>query len=106
MNLCVKTGARVLIEEYGGACAADLFLVGETVIAHLGSAPGAPLDYSPEAVADATHRVRLGQAGYYHPVRGLVAAPLSHWRGELVLGHGQSIDAQDAAAILHRGPTA
>lgn len=98
MNLCVKTGARVLIDEYGGVAAADLFLVGSALIAYLEPGPAqTSLCYDAESKAEATHQVNLGVHGHYHQVRGVVTAPLYRWKGELILPNGRTIDAHTLA---------
>lgn len=98
MNLCVKTGARVLVDEYGGVAAADLFLVGSTLIAYLGCGPSRDhLVYDEESKASATHQVHLGFHGHYHVERGVITAPLSRWHGVIILGNGREIDARELA---------
>lgn len=78
---CVKTGARVMLEEYGGVAAADLYRVGSTMVAILGCDPASAsmLDYSNGARARVTHLVSLGTDGYYHRSRGVIVAPMRCW---------------------------
>lgn len=103
-NPCVKTGARVLVTEYGGVAPADLFLVGGTIIARFGCGNRIDLDYSPEALEYASHRMTIGTRGWYRQDLGVAAVPVDQLTGELVLGM-RNVQAADLAKRLAR-PTA
>jgi hypothetical protein len=100
-NPCVKTGARVLVVEYGGVAPADLFLVGSAIVARFGCDNRITLDYSADAVAYATHRMTLGQTGWYREDLGVAVVPIAQLEGELVRSHsGCPVPASQVAAEL------
>lgn len=79
---CVKTGARVLVLDYGYAQRADIFLLGDTIIINFGA-----------DIFDG-HRVMeregyeyqaiVGQDGFYHEGKNVLVIPKWQFQGEII----------------------
>lgn len=70
MNNCIKTGARVYIEDYNLYVPADLFLIGESVVVNI--PPGAMENFVDKAPEDVTHWVPQGSKYYLHKDKGIL----------------------------------
>ena len=68
MTRCIKTGARLTVEEYGTTYACDLYSVGESIVARVNPGP-LPEYYAP------THRVTLGLDHFWRADIGVLVAP-------------------------------
>lgn len=72
---CVKTGANVLLAEYGSIVHGDLFKVGGCYI--LQFRPGGLHDKHHRGEESITHEIIIGH-GYLHKDRGVIVVPESH----------------------------
>lgn len=98
-NPCVKTGARVLVVEYGGVAPADLFLVGNAIVARFGTGTKTELRHDELALEHATHRMTLGTAGWWKPDLAIAVVPIDQLEGDLVHPyHGRPMASAKIAA--------
>lgn len=78
---CVKTGASVLIEDYGIVAYGDIFAQGDQLICNFsGRFNDMPFDPS----IYHTHRMRIGQQGFLHKEKFIAVVPRSNLIGELI----------------------
>lgn len=103
-GVCVKTGAKVLVLEYGKVAAADLFLVNDVVIAkfagsiHQGAWPDD---------MEATHELIVGLDGFM--VDGaagtIISVPKHQVAGEIIHRNGrrEQLDLAKAAIESEEG---
>ena len=79
---CVKTGAQVLVLEYGRVQTADLFLVGDCILINFATdihdgrwpQPGKPADY----------QVFIGLDGFWHDTKNVLVVPKHQFQGEII----------------------
>lgn len=84
---CVKTGAQVLVLEYGRVQRADIFLVGDCVLinfaddVHNGkwANPGAAVPY----------QVIIGLDGFWHDKKNVLVVPKNQFQGEIIHRDGR-----------------
>lgn len=102
MTCCVKNNALVCVLEYDGCVAADLFLVGRTIVARFATA-GKEAHYPQNAVGAATHTLQIGEDGLWLPEIGVAAVPLDRVSGEIYLPGGRKVDVQELTQELGLG---
>lgn len=70
---CIKTGARVYLDNYNCVVAADIFRIGNSNLVHYNVNSA---DYSTEALEKASHTLRLPNGDYYlNREKGIIAVP-------------------------------
>lgn len=84
---CVKTGARVLVLDYGKVQTADIFLVGDCLVLNF-AAPVQEGEW-PQEGQEHDYQVVLGLYGYYHDTKTTVVVPKSHFQGEILYPGGK-----------------
>lgn len=84
---CVKTGAQVLVLEYGMVQVADLFLVGDCLLINFG---GALLDGQPQEMGkEYPYQVCIGLDGFWHDKKNVLVVPKCYFKGEIIHRNGQ-----------------
>lgn len=82
-GFCVKTGADVLVLEYGRVQRADIFLVGDCILInfvdeiHKGrwaAGFGVPEEY----------QVTIGLEGFWHDTKNVLVVPKSQFQGDII----------------------
>lgn len=103
-GVCVKTGAKVLVLEYGKVASADLFLVNDVIVAKFGGSIHNgmwPDDMPP------THEIIIGLDGFM--VDGssgtIITVPKHQVSGEIIHRNGrrEQLDLAKAAAEGEEG---
>jgi hypothetical protein len=79
---CVYTGARILIVEYGFIAPADLYLVGEAIIARWNGRGKQWVD-TLEQMEDATHRIFCNPSCWMRDDLSTIVVPRDQCEGEL-----------------------
>lgn len=92
---CVKTGAQVLVLEYGRVQTADLFLVGDCILInfganiHEGRWPAVDDGSGPVPDGEA-YQVIIGLDGFWHDTKNaLELVPLHQFQGEIIRRNGR-----------------
>ena len=89
---CVKTGARVLVLEYGRVQTADLFLVGDCILINFGDSihegrwPTVD-DGNVEVPED--YQVIIGLDGFWHDTKNVLVVPKHQFQGEIIHRDGR-----------------
>lgn len=68
MTNCIKTGAYLHFTEYGAYAPADLYQVGDCVVARF-------IGFGHKRHLEVTHDVTIGQAGFYREDIGILVVP-------------------------------
>lgn len=68
MTNCIKTGAYLRFTEYGAFAPADLYQVGDCVVARF-------VGLGHKSHLTVTHNVTIGQAGFYREDLGVLVVP-------------------------------
>ena len=84
---CVKTGARVLVLEYGRVQTADLFLVGDCIVINFGASIHE--GRWPEEGAEPPYQAIIGLEGFYHDTKNVLVVPLYQFQGEIIHRDGR-----------------
>ena len=84
---CVKTGARVLVLEYGKVQTADLFLVGDCMVINFGASihEGS----WPEEGVEPPYQAIIGLEGFYHDTKNVLVVPKGQFQGEIIHRDGR-----------------
>ena len=84
---CVKTGAQVLVLEYGWIQKADLFLVGDCLLINF----AAPIyeGMCQEIGVEYPYQVCIGLDGFWHDKKNILVVPKSHFQGEIIHRSGE-----------------
>ena len=89
---CVKTGAQVLVLEYGRVQTADLFLVGDCILINFGASihegrwPTVD-DGNVEVPED--YQAIIGLGGFWHDTKNVLVVPLHQFQGEIIHRDGR-----------------
>ena len=84
---CVKTGAQVLVLEYGRVQTADLFLVGDCIVINFGA--NIHEGRWPEEGAETPYQAIIGLDGFYHDTKNVLVVPLHQFQGEIIHRDGR-----------------
>ena len=84
---CVKTGARVLVLEYGKVQTADLFLVGDCMVINFGASIHE--GRWPEEGVEPSYQAIIGLEGFYHDTKNVLVVPLHQFQGEIIHRDGR-----------------
>jgi hypothetical protein len=79
---CVKTGARVLVLDYGYAQRADIFLLGDTIIINFGA--GIFDGHQVREREGYEYQAIVGQEGFYHEGKNVLVIPKWQFQGEII----------------------
>ena len=91
---CVKTGAQVLVLEYGRVQTADLFLVGDCILInfganiHEGRWPAVDDGTGPLPEGEA-YQVIIGLDGFWHDTKNVLVVPKHQFQGEIIHRDGR-----------------
>lgn len=83
---CVKTGAQVLVLEYGRVQGADIFLIGDCILLNFGDcihqgrwpSEGETVDY----------QVMIGMDGFWHEGKNVLVVPKHQFQGQIMHRNG------------------
>ena len=84
---CVKTGARVLVLEYGKVQTADLFLVGDCIVINFGA--NIHEGRWPEEGVEPPYQAIIGLEGFWHDTKNVLVVPLHQFQGEIIHRDGR-----------------
>ena len=85
---CVKTGAQVLVLEYGRVQTADLFLVGDCIVINFGA--NIHEGRWPEEGVETPYQAIIGLDGFWHDTKNaLELVPLHQFQGEIIHRDGR-----------------
>ena len=93
-GICVKTGAQVLVLEYGRVQKADLFLVGDCILInfatdiHDGRWPAVDDGTGPLPEGEA-YQVIIGLDGFWHDTKNVLVVPKHQFQGEIIHRDGR-----------------
>ena len=73
---CIETGAYISVEPYGYTIPADLYQVGDTIIARMNNENCQSFDSDP--LKSVTHTVFLSMGSFYRPDIGILVVPDDH----------------------------
>lgn len=88
---CVKTGAQVLVLEYGRVQTADLFLVGDCMVINFGTSIHEgrwPVHDDADGDGEAYQAI-IGLDGFYHDTKNVLVVPLHQFQGEIIHRDGR-----------------
>lgn len=77
---CIYTGARILVMEYGFLAPADLYLVGNAIIARW-NINGKQWADTEEQMQQATHRIYCNPSCWMREDLGVIVVPVSQCEG-------------------------
>lgn len=84
---CVKTGARVLVLEYGRVQTADLFLVGDCIVINFGA--NIHEGRWPEEGVETPYQAIIGLDGFWHDTKNVLVVPKHQFQGEIIHRDGR-----------------
>ena len=84
---CVKTGAQVLVLEYGRVQTADLFLVGDCIVINFGA--NIHEGRWPEEGVETPYQAIIGLDGFWHDTKNVLVVPLHQFQGEIIHRDGR-----------------
>ena len=84
---CVKTGARVLVLEYGKVQTADLFLVGDCMVINFGASIHEGRWPEPGVVPQ--YQTMIGLDGFYQEGKNVLVVPKWQFQGEIIHRDGR-----------------
>ena len=84
---CVKTGAQVLVLEYGRVQTADLFLVGDCIVINFGA--NIHEGRWPEEGVETSYQTIIGLDGFWHDTKNVLVVPLHQFQGEIIHRDGR-----------------
>lgn len=84
---CVKTGAQVLVLEYGRVQTADLFLVGDCILINFGA--NIHEGRWPEGGVETPYQAIIGLDGFWHDTKNVLVVPLHQFQGEIIHRDGR-----------------
>ena len=84
---CVKTGAQVLVLEYGRLQTADLFLVGDCIVINFGA--NIHEGRWPEEGVETPYQAIIGLDGFWHDTKNVLVVPLHQFQGEIIHRDGR-----------------
>ena len=84
---CVKTGARVLVLEYGKVQTADVFLAGDCIVINFGASIHE--GRWPEEGVEPPYQAIIGLEGFYHDTKNVLVVPLHQFQGEIIHRDGR-----------------
>ena len=83
---CVKTGARVLVLEYGKVQTADVFLAGDCIVINFGASIHEGRWPEPGVVPQ--YLAMIGLDGFYHERKNVLVVPKWQFQGEIIHRNG------------------
>jgi hypothetical protein len=83
---CVKTGATVLVLDYGYAQRADIFLLGDTLVLNFGANILEGHRVLEKSQFD--YQVVIGMEGFYHEGKNVLVVPKWQFQGEIIHRNG------------------
>ena len=86
-GICVKTGAQVLVLEYGRVQTADLFLVGDCILINFGA--NIHEGRWPEEGVETPYQAIIGLDGFWHDTKNVLVVPLHQFQGEIIHRDGR-----------------
>ena len=84
---CVKTGAQVLVLEYGRVQTADLFLVGDCIVINFGA--NIHEGRWPEEGVETPYQAIIGLDGFWHDTKNVLVVPKHQFQGEIIHRDGR-----------------
>lgn len=89
---CVKTGAQVLVLEYGRVQTADLFLVGDCILINFGASIHEgrwPTVDDGNVDVPEDYQVIIGLDGFWHDTKNVLVVPKHQFQGEIIHRDGR-----------------
>lgn len=80
---CVKTGAQVLLQDYGRVVAADVFEAGDQLVVNFAAGDLYRVSCAPDEITP-THELYVGISGFYHQGKGVIVVPRDQFFDKLV----------------------
>lgn len=95
---CVRTGAAVLVLEYGFVQKADVFLIGDCILLNFGASIFE--GYRPDIHAPCDYEVCIGMNGFWHEGKNVLVVPKHQFKGSITHRDGrlEQLELRPAAA--------